>query len=229
MGYLIGSHDDKGGRLNAMAQTMIELRPQLRSRHDLERCARLLAHLGNGWHLIEFGIALGAGVAADSVALTSFAGDSLVEVLAASVIVWLFSADRGASARAERRAQQLVAASYYLLVAYIVSHAFYDLVVGSKPAVSWVGVGLAAVTAPTMPLLARAKRKVGHALSSSATVSEAGQNQICAYLSIALLAGLLLNALAGWWWADPAAALVIAGFAVHEGRESWRGAGCNCC
>jgi hypothetical protein len=103
---------DRNGRLNAMAQTMIELRPQLRSRHGLERRAKLLAHLGNGWHLVEFGIALSAGIAAGSVALTSFAGDSLVEVLAASVIVWLFSANRGASEGAERRAQQLVAASY---------------------------------------------------------------------------------------------------------------------
>jgi divalent metal cation (Fe/Co/Zn/Cd) transporter len=212
-----------------MAQTMIELRPQLESRHALERRAKLLAHLGNGWHVVEFGIALGAGIAAGSVALTSFAGDSLVEVLAASVIVWLFSADRGTSARAERRAQHLVAASYYLLVAYIVSQALYDLVAGSRPAASWVGIGLAAFTAPTMPLLARAKRKVGHALNSSATVSEASQNQICAYLSIALLIGLLLNAIAGWWWADPAAALVIAGFALYEGRESWRGTACDCC
>jgi len=90
-------------------------------------------------------------------------------------------------------------------------------------------VGLAAFTAPTMPLLASAKRKVGRALNSSATVSEAGQNQICAYLSIALLAGLLLNAVAGWWWADPGTALVIAGFAIREGRDSWRGNACDCC
>ena len=77
-----------------------------------------------------------------------------------------------------------------------------------------------------MPLLARAKRRVGHQLNSAATVSEAGQNQICAYLSIALLVGLLANALAGWWWADPITALVIAAVAIKEGRESWRGEGC---
>ena len=207
----------------------LELRPQVASRVELERRAKRLAHLGNTWHLVEFAIALGAGIAAGSVALTAFAGDSLVEVLAASVIVWLFSAHRGTSVEAERHAQQLVAASYLLLVAYITSHALYDIVTTSKPATSWVGVGLAAFTAPTMPLLARAKRKVGHALNSSATVSEAGQNQICAYLSIALLAGLLLNALAGWWWADPGAALVIAAIALREGRESWRGDACDCC
>jgi len=95
--------------------------------------------------------------------------------------------------------------------------------------VSWIGIGLAAFTAPTMPLLARAKRRVGRKLNSSATVSEAGQNMICAYLSIALLVGLLANALAGWWWADPAAALVIAGIAAHEGRDAWRGESCDCC
>ena len=83
--------------------------------------------------------------------------------------------------------------------------------------------------APTMPLLARAKRKVGHALGSSATVSEAGQTQLCAYLSVALLVGLLANALVGWWWADPVAALVIAAVAVQEGCETWRGDSCDCC
>ena len=212
-----------------MAQTTIELQPRLSPRAILERRARRLAHLGNLWHLAEFAIALAAGIAAGSVALTSFAGDSLVEVLAASAIVWLFSAGRGSSAQAERRAQQLVAGSYLVLVAYIVSHSLYDLVAGSRPSASWVGVGLATFTAPTMPLLARAKRKVGRALNSSATVSEAGQNQICAYLSIALLIGLLLNAVASWWWADPAAALVIASFAFREGRESWRGNACDCC
>jgi divalent metal cation (Fe/Co/Zn/Cd) transporter len=212
-----------------MAQTTVELRPSLAHRTELERRARRLAHLGNGWHFAEFAIALGAGIAAGSVALTSFAGDSLVEVLAASAIVWLFSAGRGASEHAERRAQQLVAGTYFLLVAYIVSHSLYDLLAGSRPSASWIGIGLAAFTAPTMPLLARVKRNLGRALNSSATVSEAGQNQICAYLSIALLIGLLLNAKAGWWWADPTTALVIAGFALQEGRESWRGNACDCC
>jgi divalent metal cation (Fe/Co/Zn/Cd) transporter len=89
--------------------------------------------------------------------------------------------------------------------------------------------GLAAFTAPTMPLLARAKRNVGRTLNSSATVSEAGQNMICAYLSIALLVGLLANALLGWWWADPVAALAIAAIAAKEGSDAWRGESCECC
>jgi divalent metal cation (Fe/Co/Zn/Cd) transporter len=179
--------------------------------------------------LLEFAIALGAGIAAGSIALTSFAGDSLVEVLAAFVIVWLFSGGRGASHAAERRAQRLIAASYALLVTYIAVEASRDLVSAHHPHASWIGIGLAAFTAPTMPLLARAKRNLGNTLNSSATVSEAGQNMICAYLSIALLVGLLANALAGWWWADPAAAFAIAALAAWEGVESWRGERCGCC
>lgn len=104
-----------------------------------------------------------------------------------------------------------------------------SLVSGDQPEASWVGIGLAAFTAPTMPLLARAKRRVGKRLGSAATVSEAEQNQICAYLSLALLVGLLANALLGWWWADPAAALVIAAVAAREGVESWKGDSCDCC
>jgi len=192
-------------------------------RAKLERRARLLAWGGNAWHLIEFGVALGAGIAAGSIALIGFGVDSLIEVLAAFVIVWLFSGGRGSSERAERSAQRLIAATYFILVAYIGIESIRDLIGGHRPATSWVGIGLAAFTAPTMPLLARAKRRVGRELDSRATVHEAQQNQICAYLSVALLVGLLLNALAGWWWADPAAALVIGAVALNEGIESWRG------
>jgi divalent metal cation (Fe/Co/Zn/Cd) transporter len=198
-------------------------------RARLERRARLLAHGGNAWHVVEFAVALGAGVAAGSIALIGFGADSLVEVLAGTVIVWLFTSGRGSSLRAERRAQQLIAISFFALAAYVAVESVRDLASGHRPSASWVGIGLAAVTAPTMPLLARAKRRVGHALGSSATVSEANQNQLCAYLSIALLTGLLLNALWGLWWADPAAALVIAAVALEEGRKSWRGDSCDCC
>jgi divalent metal cation (Fe/Co/Zn/Cd) transporter len=198
-------------------------------RARLERRARMLAHGGNAWHVIEFTVALGAGIAAGSIALIGFGADSLVEVLAGGVIVWLFTSGRGSSSQAERRAQQLVAASFVVLAAYVTVESVRDLASGHRPSASWVGIGLAAVTAPSMPLLARAKRRVGHALGSSATVSEANQNQLCAYLSVALLAGLLLNAVWDLWWADPAAALVIAAVAVKEGRDSWRGDSCDCC
>jgi divalent metal cation (Fe/Co/Zn/Cd) transporter len=109
-----------------------------------------------------------------------------------------------------------MAASYALLVTYIVVEATRTPIGGDHPTASWVGIGLAAFTAPTMPLFARAKRRVGHRLNSAATVSEAEHNQICAYLSIALLVGLLANALFGWWWADPA------GRARHC-RRCWAG------
>jgi divalent metal cation (Fe/Co/Zn/Cd) transporter len=198
-------------------------------RARLERRARLLAWGGNGWHLIEFAIAVGAGVAAGSIALIGFGADSLIEGLAGFVIVWRFTGARRDSASAERRAQQLIAASYVILVLYITVESVRTLVGGHHPGASWIGIGLAAFTAPTMPLLARAKRNVGRQLGSSATVSEASQNMICAYLSIALLVGLLLNALAGWWWADPAAALVIAAVAARESVESWKGESCACC
>ena len=212
----------------------IELQRQLKvrpteERAALERRARLLAWGGNAWHVVEFAIAVGAGIVAGSVALIGFGIDSLIEVLAGGVIVWLFSGGRGASQFAERRAQQLIAASYAILVSYIVVEATRDLLGSHHPGVSWVGIGLAAITAPTMPLLARAKRNVGRKLNSSATISEASQNMICAYLSVALLVGLLANALVGWWWADPAAALVIAAFAAREGVASWRGDRCDCC
>lgn len=211
--------------------TTIELQRQLPSldRAALEHRAKLLAWGGNAWHLIEFAIAVGAGVVAGSVALVGFGIDSLIELLAGGVIVWLFSGGRGDSQAAERRAQQLIAASYAILVVYIAINATRDLLGSHHPGVSWVGIGLAAVTAPTMPLLARAKRRVGRKLNSSATVSEASQNMVCAYLSVALLVGLLANALVGWWWADPVAALVIAAVAGREGVESWHGERCDCC
>jgi divalent metal cation (Fe/Co/Zn/Cd) transporter len=214
-----------------MVELTHRLSPPERSpvRERLERRARLLAWSGNAWHVVEFAIALGAGLAAGSIALVGFGIDSLIEVAAAFVIVWRFTGGRGSSEVSERHAQRMIALSYFILVAYVVVESVRDLAGGHHPQASWVGIGLAAVTAPTMPLLARAKRNVGLRLESSATVSEANQNMICAYLSVALLAGLLLNALAGWWWADPAAALVIAAIAAKEGREAWRGDACGCC
>ena len=192
----------------------------------LVRRARLLAWSGNAWHLIEFAIAVGAGLAAGSIALIGFGFDSLIEAAAGGVIVWRFAGPRSSSEHAERRAQQLIAATYFLLAIYVGEESVRTLAAGSHPRASWVGIGLAAFTAPTMPLLARAKRRVGSRLNSSATVSEATQNMVCAYLSVALLAGLGTNAFLGWWWADPAAALVIGAVAFREGCETWQGESC---
>lgn len=203
--------------------------PPPAERTRLEHSARLLAHAANTWHLIEAAIALAAGILAGSVALEGFGIDSAVELLAGGVIVWLFTSGRGSSAAAERKAQQAIAGSFFLLAAYVTVASVNDLAGGHHPGPSWIGIGLAAFTAPTMPLLAKGKRKIGHALGSSATISEANQSQLCAYLSVALLVGLLLNAVWGLWWADPAAALVIAAIAANEGRNSWRGHSCDCC
>ena len=216
-----------------MSQQTIELAPARRlnllapdERTRLQRRARRLAWGGIAWHFVEFAIALAAGIAAGSIALIGFGVDSLIEAFAGFVVVWLFTGGRLHSETAERRAQVLIAVSFFALAGYVGIESIRDLVGDHHASASWVGIGLAAVTAPTMPLLARAKREVGRQLNSAATVKEGAQNMLCAYLSVALLVGLLANAVAGWWWADPAAALVIAAVALKEGRESWRGEGC---
>jgi divalent metal cation (Fe/Co/Zn/Cd) transporter len=219
------------GAARRLDVTGLPVGPPPGERTRLERRARLLAWGGIAWHVVEFAIALAAGVAAGSIALIAFGADSLIEALAGVVVVWLFTGSRLGSRAAERRAQQLIAGSFFLLAAYVGVEAVRTLVGGDHPQTSRVGIGLAAFTALTMPLLARAKRRIGTKLSSSAAVKESSQTQLCAYLSIALLIGLGTNALFGWWWADPLAALAIAGVAVKEGRESWRGEGCadGCC
>ena len=195
-------------------------------RGRLERRARLLAWGGSAYHLGEFAVALGAGITAGSIALIGFGADSLIEVFSGGAIAWLFSGHRAGSERAERQAQRLIAVSFFVLAAYVSVESVRTLLGSDHPHRSWIGISLALFTAPTMPLLARAKRRVGEQLGSVATAQEGQQNLLCAYLSVALLVGLAANALFGWWWADPAAALVIAAVAVREGRESWRGEGC---
>jgi len=203
-----------------------EMRRATEERRKLERQARLLAWSGIAYHVVEFAVAIAAGLAASSIALIGFGADSLIEALAGFIVLWLFTGARIGSHRAERRAQQLVAASFFVLAAYVGVESIRSLVAGNEPDASWVGIGLALFTAVTMPLLARAKRNVAQRLHSSAAVKEASQTQLCAYLSVALLVGLLANAVGGWWWADPLAALVIAGVAVREGIGSWRGDAC---
>ncbi len=198
----------------------------LMERRKLDRRARRLAWGGIGYHVLEAAVAVGAGLAAGSIALMGFGADSLIESVAGLIVVWLFTGARLGSTVAERRAQQLIAISFYVLAAYVGIESVRLLLGGHEPEVSWLGIGLAAFTVVTMPLLAAWKRRVGRALNSSAAVKEASQTQLCAYLSIALLIGLGANAVFGLWWMDPAAALFIAAVAVREGRESWRGEGC---
>jgi divalent metal cation (Fe/Co/Zn/Cd) transporter len=200
--------------------------PPSADRERLVRRAKALAWIGVGWHGFEAAIAIGAGVAAGSIALIGFGADSLVEAFAGFIVLWRFAASRAASAGAERRAQQLIAVSFYVIAAYVAVEAVRSLAAGDEPGVSWVGIGLSAFTLATMPPLAIAKARVADALRSSATKSESRQTMLCAYLSAGLLVGLGANALLGWWWADPITALAIAAVAVREGRGSWRGDAC---
>jgi divalent metal cation (Fe/Co/Zn/Cd) transporter len=199
---------------------------RLAERTKLVRQAKLLAWLGVGWHGIEAAIAVGAGLVAGSIALVGFGADSLIESVAGVVLLGRFTASRTASEEAERRAQKLIALSFYTIAAYVGFEALRTLIAAEQPEASWVGIGLAAFTLVTMPPLALAKGRIGEKLGSSATKSEGQQNMLCAYLSAALLVGLGANALFGLWWADPITALLIAGVAVKEGRESWRGESC---
>jgi divalent metal cation (Fe/Co/Zn/Cd) transporter len=189
----------------------------------------MLAWAGIAWHVLEFSVAVGAGLVAGSIALIGFGIDSAIEAAAGLVVVWLFASNRTGSTTAERRAQQLIAASFFVLAAYLVVEALRSLAAGNEADASWVGIALAVVTAPTMPLLARMKTRLGRRLGSRAAVSEGAQTMLCAYLSVALLLGLGANALLGWWWADPLTALVIAGVAVREGLSGWRGEADACC
>jgi divalent metal cation (Fe/Co/Zn/Cd) transporter len=181
------------------------------------------------WHLFEAAVAITAGGLASSVALTGFGADSLIEAAAGLVVLWLMTGERSTSHRAERRAQQIIATSFLLLAVYVGVQSLADLAGGHHPSVSWLGIALSTVTLLAMPPLAAAKRRVGHALGSPATTSESQQTMLCAYLSAGLLTGLLANALAGWWWADPLVALTIGGFALREARAAWRGTSCGCC
>jgi divalent metal cation (Fe/Co/Zn/Cd) transporter len=172
-------------------------------------------------------MAIAAGVIAGSVALVGFGADSVIEAGAGVVVLWLVTGERLSSHRAERSAHHLIAGSFIVLALYVTTESARDLIAGHHPAVSWVGVALAAVTLVAMPPLAAAKRRVGAALGSRATTSESRQTMLCAYLSAALLVGLLANAIAGWWWADPAVAFLIAAAALTEARDACQGESCR--
>ena len=205
---------------------LVQVPERTDERAALVRRAKLLAWVGLGWHGVEATIAIAAGLAAGSIALIGFGADSMIESLAGFVLLWRFAAARASSESAERRAQKVIAVSFYVLAAYVGIEAVRTLVGADHPGVSWIGIGLSVVTLLTMPPLAIAKGRVGDRLGSSATKSEGRQNLVCAYLSAALLLGLGANAIAGWWWADPIAALVVAAVAVREGREAWHGEAC---
>jgi hypothetical protein len=154
-------------------------RPQKPAEQEsLVRRTKQLAWLGVGWHGVEAAIAVGAGLAASSIALIGFGVDSLIESSAGFILLWRFAASRATSDDAERRAQRLIAVSFYAIAAYVGFEAVRSLLTGDRPEASWVGIGLAAVTLVTMPPLAIAKGRIAERLGSSATKSEGQQNML---------------------------------------------------
>lgn len=196
--------------------------------YSAARKAKLLSWLSLGYMALEGAVALVAAALASSVALLGFGLDSVIEGLASVIIVWRFSGSRTLSETAEARAQKAVAVTFYLLAPYIAYDAISTLVAGDKPTTSWLGIGLSVASLVVMPVLGRAKRRLGAVLKSGATSGEGTQNLLCAYLAAAVLVGLLANAAFGWWWLDPAVGLLIAGLALREGREAWQGEECGC-
>jgi divalent metal cation (Fe/Co/Zn/Cd) transporter len=192
----------------------------------LIRRVKLLSWLSLAWMTAEGAIGVAAGIAANSIALIGYGLDSTIEGVASLVIIWRFTGSRIHSERAEARAQQVVAVSFFLLAPYVVVGALHRLLTGEEADASWVGIGLAIVSVILMPLFGRAKQRIGNRLGSAATSGEGTQNILCAYLSLAILAGLGANALLGLWWADPLVALVVALAAVRAGARTWRGQSC---
>lgn len=195
------------------------------------RSALRLEYLTLGWNLAEAAVGIAAGVAAGSTALVGFGGDSVVESLSGVILIWRLAVERRGAGRdradaVEHRARRLVAASMWLLAAYVAGQAVAGLARGEVPAASPVGIGLALASLATMWLLARAKRARARVLHSHALDADATQTDICWQLSAVMLVGLALNAALGWWWADGAAALGMAALIAREGREAWRERDC---
>jgi divalent metal cation (Fe/Co/Zn/Cd) transporter len=195
---------------------------------DVRRGLRL-EYLTVGWNVLEAALSIAAGVAAGSIALVGFGADSLVEVSSGAVLLWRLRAEaRNAERRerVERRALRLVGWCFMALAAYVVYESAASIVRREEPGASALGICVAALSLVVMPLLARAKRRVAARLSSRALEADSRQTDICAYLSAILLGGLALNAAFGWWWADPAAALLMTPIIVREGVEALRGETC---
>lgn len=191
-----------------------------------------------GWMLIEASVAITVGFATRSVSLQSFGIDSIIELLAAGVLLWrLLTEQRGgdtaAIERAERTAAWITACSLFALALYILGDSLFALITQTRPEASWWGLGLAVAAALIMPLLWQTKLRVARRIGSAALKADAACSVTCAYMSLTLLLGLLLNRLFSWWWADPLAALVLIYFLVQEGREALHeartGEKCSCC
>jgi divalent metal cation (Fe/Co/Zn/Cd) transporter len=193
------------------------------------RRARQLEYFTIGWNILEGIIAIAAGAVAGSISLVGFGLDSVLEVVSGLALLWRMSRDAPHQReRSERIALRIVGWCFLGLATYITVDALHDLWARAAPTRSIPGILLAAASLVVMPLLARAKRRVGRSLSSGAMRADATQTQLCAYLSAILLGGLGLNLVWGFWWADPLAALIMAPVIVREGVEGLRGDPCRC-
>ncbi|NUW34707.1 cation transporter [Nonomuraea sp. SMC257] len=202
----------------------ITLGPGPSRRAALKRRIRLLVAATITYNVVEAVVALTAGSVASSAALIGFGLDSVVEVASAAAVAWQFSA--ADHERRERTALRVIAISFFALAAYVTFDAVRALLGVGEAEHSTPGLVLAALSLAVMPFLSYAQRRAGRELGSASAVADSKQTLLCTYLSAVLLAGLALNSLFGWSWADPIAALVIAAVAVKEGREAWRGDAC---
>ena len=198
------------------------------TRTELIRRGRYLEYFTIGYNSLEGLIALVAGLIAGSIALVGFGFDSLIEVTSGAVLLWRLRADVNEERRerVEAISLRIVGACFIVLAIYVSYDSIKSLIRSEAPEESLVGIVLAAVSLIVMPLLVRAKRKVARAINSGALMADSKQTEICTYLSAILLGGLLLNALLGWWWADPVAALIMVPIIVKEGIEGLRGETC---
>jgi divalent metal cation (Fe/Co/Zn/Cd) transporter len=195
------------------------------------RRGRRLEYFTVAWNALEALVAVIAGTIAGSISLLGFGVHSFIEVTSGAALLWRMSVDADVQRRErnERRALRIVGACFLALGAYITYEPTMGLWSKKAPEHSIPGIVLACVSLIVMPLLSRAKRKVGHALGSAAMHADAKQTEFCTYLSAILLAGLLFNALFGVWWADPAAALVMVPIIAKEGVEGLQGKACDEC
>lgn len=186
---------------------------------------RVLEYFTLGWNLLEAFVAVGSGVISGSAALIGFGLDSLIECASGAALLWRLRDGEKGEAR-EKFALKLVGISFLLLAAYVAFDAGKSLLMREVPETSYAGIIIATLSLIVMPLLAKEKRKVAVKLNSRAMSADSKQTEICAYLSVILLGGLLLNALFGFWWADPIAALIMTPIIAKEGIEALRGKTC---
>jgi len=190
----------------------------------LSRRIRLFAAATITYNVIEAVVALWAGNVADSAALIGFGLDSVIEVTSALALSWQF-----ASKDPERREQltlRIIAVSFFALAAFVAADSIRALSGAGEAQHSLPGIVVAALSLAIMPVLSWAQRRAGRELGSRTAVADSKQTLLCTYLSAVLLVGLVLNSIMGWWWADAGAALIIAGIAVREGINAWRGDAC---